>query len=46
MLRKQAPTNFDQLIEDEIHGSQGKENKAKQETGDSGLKAPAQGVAK
>ena len=47
ILRKQAPTNFDQLIEDEIHGSpQEKDNKAKQETGDRGLKAPAQGVAK
>jgi multidrug efflux pump subunit AcrB len=45
ILRKQAPTNFDQLIEDEIHGSpQEKDNKAKQETGDTGLKAPAQGV--
>ena len=42
ILRKQAPTNFDQLIEDEIHGSaQEKDNKAKPETGETGLQAPA-----
>ena len=47
ILRKQAPTNFDRLIEDEIHGSpQEKDNKAgKETTGDTGLKASAQGAA-
>jgi Cu/Ag efflux pump CusA len=36
MLRKQAPTNFDQQIEDEIHGSPQEKDNAKQETGAQG----------
>jgi Cu/Ag efflux pump CusA len=36
MLRKQAPTNFDQQIEDESHGSPQEKDNAKQETGAQG----------